>query len=218
MTILLGITYFVLVCSFIIGVAKFSYMDPLLRRVFLIVLISAIVELGVWVSPLLWNKNYFMFFYNQIEFTTFAFFYYALLDNKAIRKSIILVTVLFILFAFFNTLYIQRPPYTPSYTVIFKSAFVVICGLTYIARLFLQKNIVNPINYPVFISNTGLLIYYSFSLVFFSIFSYLVKFPEKLMSLIHLSPVQYIMNIIMDICIIIAFLLVKKKLHLLQSI
>lgn len=215
---LIDIYGLVVIFSFLVSLISFTYRYPWHLRLFSILLgFTALTEVAAiaivhkyihWIN----GKNYFI--YNSfiiIEFVIYAAFYYQISLYAKVRKLILLLTSVYILFWYFSVFWINGFYKWNSYVITVEGIFAVFCAITYLNQILKSDKLIRLYSHPEFWIATGMLIFYSCQAPFFGMLNYLVK-NYRVLSTALLNVVD-VLNILMYLIFTYAFLcpLIHKK-------
>lgn len=207
--------YASIIIPFLIGLWKYQQFSPNLKRAFLLI-VFALVEEGVAYIAVRTVKtpgdsNWVYTIFGPLECVLTSWFFMHLIESKTVKKIILISMPVCILFAVYSDVFLQRPPIPSSNNTIFKGILVTIWVLLYIKGLLQFRAKPQKLNYPEFIICLGLLFYFSFSVIFWSTYRYLVinKNPNVALFL-KILPLMVFANICMYLSFALGFAVAKK--------
>jgi hypothetical protein len=138
-----------------------------------------------------------------IEGTVFLYLFYHLHFNKAIKKSLVISALFFILFWNFNFFFMQRNNYFDTYTYLLSCVFLSTFSLITIYQFVFEDMFDNPFNNFFFWVSIGILFCYLGNIPYLMFFNILFKSRIATMSL---NIISQIVNTILYIMIITGIL------------
>lgn len=151
---------------------------------------------------------------NPLETILYVTFFIKIIPQKTIKwVSIIIVSYVF-LTSHIDLLFNEHSAVNFFYFIILKGLAITLLCLVFIYNLFSDENPVFKIDNNLLIIITGLLFYYSFSAVFYSVWNYQTKHKMPLFLIMQLKPYLYIIYIVFQSAVLFTFVnaTIKKKL------
>lgn len=162
------------ILAIIPGLLKFRTLPTPLRIVAIHVLIAGLVDLA---AMILWNNKinnlYLLHIYTIEECGMILWFYSYLLSDAMNRKAFLYVFLGFALLSIANSIYLQKLTQNNTYARSLEAMIIIVCAVMYFYRLLSEAKLKSPIRSPYFWINTGFLIYFSSSLVLFTLSNYI---------------------------------------------
>lgn len=213
-TLLLSI---VLCVTFIISLKnrkKFQLLKyiPLYTITLFLVCLSSDLHSASHIITFLRLTHYLDYFFTLLELIIFSHFYYYLINNRIIKKTIIPVNLAF--FVFYVYMLVQDESFykavsektqTIVYTI--EGLILLLVCLTYFIELFKKPAYLNLKNDPAFWVSTGLLFFLTCTLPFSVLENYITN--SELISWLY--PIFYIFYILLFSMIIRAYLCTREK-------
>ncbi len=156
----------------------YKRLQPKWLRLFLYFLVFTLaIEIGgAAYSHFLKRSNHFIInIYIPVNFGFSFFLYYKTFENKRFKTIIAAVSCLYILFFLFNIIFIEGFYSFNIYSFCLGSILLIICCLVYFTTLFTDDRLINYFSIPMFWISTGLLFFYTGSLVQMSLMEYIIK-------------------------------------------
>ena len=162
------------VLAIIPGLIKFRTFPTPLRIVAIHVLIAGLVDLA---AMILWNyktNNLFLLhIYTIEECGMILLFYSYLLSDAGNRKRFLYVFLGFALISIANSIFLQPLTRNNTYARSLEAMIIIVCAIMYFLKLLSETKLKSPARSPYFWINTGFLIYFSGSLVLFTLSNYI---------------------------------------------
>jgi hypothetical protein len=162
------------VLAIIPGLIKFRAFPMPLRIVAIHVLIAGLVDLA---AMILWNykvNNLFLLhIYTIEECGMIILFYSYLLGDAGNRKKFLYVFLGFALLSIANSMFLQPLTRNNTYARSLEAMIIIVCAIMYFLKLLSETKLKSPARSPYFWINTGFLIYFSGSLVLFTLSNYI---------------------------------------------
>ena len=164
----------------LIALFRFKRFTKLYWTLASLLLVAAIISYGAFI--LYQNKAnnmYLLHIYTVLEYALWSMFYYQLFERKFVKKVIVSLLILFVLFAVTNTLYWQSLQVYNSYSRSVEGAFLLCFAIAWFYKVFVNGKIIKLETHPVFWINAGVLVYFSGSLLLFVTNNFLVKISRQ---------------------------------------
>ncbi len=162
------------ILAIIPGLIKFRSFPMPLRIVAVHVFIAGLVDLSAMV---LWNyriNNLFLLHVYTIEECGMILWFYSYLLRDAGNRKIFLYAFLgFAILSTANSIYLQKLTQNNTYARSLEAMIIIICAIMYYMKLLSESKLKSPARSPYFWINTGFLIYFSGSLVLFTLSNYI---------------------------------------------
>ena len=165
---------YVLILPFSIGIYNFKYCKNESKVVFLYVLLGIVFELISRVLAYLKFHNTLplLHLYTVLEFSIIWLFYYRYFKIFYSQNGMKILLLLFVLFAIFNALFLQKIDTFNTYARGLESLILISLTLMAFNKIMVELDTRYPTNQPVFWINTGFLFYFSGNLVVFMLSNY----------------------------------------------
>ncbi len=153
-----------------------------------------------------------LWFYNLLFFCCcvfYLYFFYKVLQSGRMKKTIRILTFIYILFAVINFFFIQGTLELNTYTELLTSFLVVFLSIAYYYQLLFAKEVIVLKNDAMFWISTGLLIYHLGSVMGLFLINVMNLISNEKAQSIHF--IIRIAALIMYLTFSIAFLCQKKK-------
>jgi hypothetical protein len=151
-------------------------------------------------------------FYTVFHFFSYLFylwFFFQLLTMRALRKTVRILSLIYILFALVNFLFIQKMLVLNTYSDLLACFIMVFLSIAYYYQLLYAKELVSLQRDPFFWISTGVFIYHLGSMMGLFLINVMnVISNEKAMDILLIIQVS---AVLMYINYSIAFLCMKKK-------
>lgn len=169
----------VIVLPIVMAMVRFAWLPPVAKILWYYLLLQAIISLVS--STLAYHQitNLPLYHLASIpETLLLGFFYFKINSNRLIKKTIRLAVIGFSIFAIFNSLFLQSFGQLHSNTLVLQSAFIVLFSLLYFnSDLATTGKPWATVPENLFVS--GLLVYFSSSLILFSFSNLLAVHASK---------------------------------------
>ena len=160
--------------AILIGLVKFRALSTPLRIVTVHVLIAGLVELA---ATILWNNKinnlFLLHVYTIEECGMILWFYSYLLSEGTDRKVFLYVFLGFAALSIANSMFLQGLTRNNTYARSIEAVIIIVCAVRYFYKLLSETKLKSPARSPYFWINTGFLIYFSSSLVLFTLSNYI---------------------------------------------
>lgn len=204
-----------LLLSAIFSLRSFRQKWPKPYRLFaVLVLVSLLTEIVAllwrlyWHQMFSWNysKNNFWIYnvFITIRLGILSVIFYQILNSSRIKKMILFVAPVLVLFGLLNYITIQGPFQYNTYSVIFAHIPIIILCLCYFKQLLQETSIIVLHKEPLVWMTMGTFIYHSASLPFLIMLGFL-NMQQSNLSLLFL-PINDTLNLLMCFCYLISFL------------
>ena len=160
--------------AILIGLVKFRGFPLPLRIVTAHVLIAGLTELA---ATILWNNKinnlFLLHIYTIEECGMIIWFYSYLLGEGRNRKIFLYVFLGFAVLSIANSMFLQGLTRNNTYARSIEAVIIIVCAVRYFYKLLGEAKLKSPARSPYFWINTGFLIYFSSSLVLFTLSNYI---------------------------------------------
>ncbi|HYF33351.1 MAG TPA: hypothetical protein VD993_19635 [Chitinophagaceae bacterium] len=160
--------------AIIIGLVKFRTFPVALKVITIHVLIAGLVDLA---GTLLWhyriNNLFLLHIYTIEECGLILLFYSYLLSDTVPRRIFLYVFLGFMVFSIANSIFLQPLTRNNTYARSIEAAIIICCAVLFFYKMLSESRLKAPGQSPYFWINTGLLIYFSGSLVLFTLSNYI---------------------------------------------
>lgn len=160
--------------AIVVGMAKFRHLPAPLRIIALHVLIAGAVDLT---ATILWhqkvNNLFLLHIYTIEECGLILWFYSYLLGDAISRKWFLYVFLGFLLLSVANSIFLQPLSRNNTYARSIEAVIIIACAVLYFYKMLSEAKLKAPARSPYFWINTGFLIYFSGSLVLFTLSNYI---------------------------------------------
>jgi hypothetical protein len=204
-----------LLLSAIFSLKSFRQKWPKPYRLFsILVIVSLLTEVLAFMWRAYWHKTFFwdysknnFWVYNlfiTIRFGLLSAIFYQILDAPEIKKLILYISPVLILFGLLNYLIFQGPFQYNTYSVIFAHIPIIMLCLYYFKQLLDETRIIALHKEPLVWMTLGTFIYHAVSLPFLIMLGFL-NIQQSDLSLLFL-PINDTLNLLMCSCYLISFL------------
>lgn len=114
------------------------------------------------------NNMYLLHVYTVFEYIGWTVFYYQFFENKIIKKTFIVLSVLFVVFSIVNTIFWQPLDINNSHSRSLEGFLLLCFAVAWLYKVFVDSTIKNIEKHPVFWINTAVLIYFAGNFVLFT--------------------------------------------------
>ena len=198
--------YFLIVCT-IASIAIF-FQRPILSylRLFPIFLIvTFFVELtSNWLAIHRGSNVELSNIYLIFNFSFYLFFFKKIVNNRSVKKTIIVIAMFFIFLSVMNILYWQKIDQWNSISYSFGSLLVIVLSSYYFFELFRNPKAKKLSKEPAFWICSGLLFFYTSSFPFLGLNNFLRNMPQVMVE--QLGFILMLLNIMLYLLFTIAFL------------
>lgn len=125
------------------------------------------------------NNMYLLHIYTVLEYAFWSLFYYQLFERRIVKRIILSLLIIFILFAIINTMNWQSLEMYNSYSRSVEGAFLLCFGIAWFYKVFVNGKIVKLETHPVFWVNAGVLVYFSGSFLLFISNNFLLELSTQ---------------------------------------
>lgn len=125
------------------------------------------------------NNMYLLHIYTVLEYTLWSMFYYQLFKNKVVKKVIVGMLIIFVLFSITNTIYWQPLEIYNSYSRSVEGAFLLCFAIAWFYKVFVDSKIIKLESHPIFWINSAVLVYFSGSFLLFISNNFLMKLSDQ---------------------------------------
>lgn len=145
------------------------------RKILLYLIVSAITNLAAAIISGLFHENNLplLHFFTAVEFVILSNFYKHILGEQTNEKKYLMLQLVFVAFCIFNAIAFQPLKTYNSYAKSLESIVIMLFSVKYFAKQFAETYGSNIVHKPSFWFNTGIFLYFSWSLMFF-VFSNLI--------------------------------------------
>ncbi len=148
-------------------------------------------------------------FYNPIQLLLLGWFFHRNFENRALKSSVPYTLAVFMVFAIFNTIFLQGLNDYPSNFIIGETLLLIVWSTyLFIEKLDVPAHI-NVFKDPVFITSIAIICFNLFSFVFFLLLTYFQK--HKIDQYSSITRLLYFANVIYYLLLIIANIFSLKK-------
>ena len=152
-----------------------------LKLISIYVMICAMFEI---VSHYLWshkiNNLPLLHLYIPVTFTMLFLFYKHILRNQIKKYIWYLIAIVFYLFSIIDSVWLQGLYNFNSYTINLENAIMVFFSILCFYRIGKEMKVLQLERYPIFWINTGVLFYYSGSLLLFTLSNEAISFSRTI--------------------------------------
>ena len=186
--------------SFIVSIIYYRNHPKYFFLLSALLLITFIVEATGYYMLRNKIKHAFIFhFYAPIEFSILSYLFYREIQTSWIRKMILLVMPLFLIFSTVNIFYLQKLKVYNSYGFIIKGVLVVCWILLFFYDLYNNDKFENPLRLPMFWISIGLLFFFSGTIFLNGYIEHLMKTNMDLARKVF--RINLSLNIFLYLCI-----------------
>jgi len=114
-------------------------------------------------------------FTTAVEFLFFYFLFYKAIEKKFFKKSILLLSVLYIIYSLLNLVFLQGLYHFNSYSMLLGTVTIIIFVFFYFYDAFENQEPINLIKEPMFWISIGIFLFYLGDFTFNLMFPYLQK-------------------------------------------
>lgn len=189
-------------------IINFRQLESRALKGFLFLLIlTNIVELGNFYKILIINhsNNWVANFRNPIEFVFIGWFYSTIINDTKKKLLIKYLNWVLVVASTINLCFFQGFYYLDSYTIILGSCFSLYYIIEYLLQLMKTPSIPNLIQYPYFWISVGFLFFYTGQSILLSFFQYFLFINDFNSFRSIWSFFITLINIILYVCLSIAF-------------
>ncbi|NII27008.1 hypothetical protein HB364_18095 [Pseudoflavitalea sp. X16] len=176
--IIFSVAPYALAPPLLLGLWQFRALPGALRIITIHVLVAAVTELA---ATLLWHyriNNLFLLHIYTVEECGMLLWFYSYLWRERIPLRVFLYVFLsFLVFAVINSMLLQPLTQNNTYARSIEAVIMIACAIAFFYKMLSEARIHKPERSPYFWINTGLLIYFSGSLLLFTLSNY-IRGPE----------------------------------------
>jgi hypothetical protein len=122
------------------------------------------------------GNNLFLFhIFTPVEYTLLSLVYYTVLSGQKIRKAVFVSIPVFMGLSVFFSLFVQGTLDNNSYIGIIESILLVCQTLLFLREVLLLKQVTALYRYPLFWISTGILVYFTETMVIEGLLDYLIR-------------------------------------------
>ncbi|OEK00276.1 hypothetical protein BFP97_01550 [Roseivirga sp. 4D4] len=196
----------------LIGVIKFQRLNYLQRLVFIIVLIALVNEaLATYLRMRGVNNLWVYHLFVPCTFLVVLRIYKRVFEEVITRRVFNAISIGFLLFAVLNSLFIQPLDVFNSNTITVSSVLYILLSITYFHQLLRGTALLALERTPMFWLNTGVLIYYSGTLLLYVMVNYVAGLGETAKVSISLWALNILFNIILNVFYALALWVSPQK-------
>lgn len=214
MGFLFYVCIFIMLCSAVVGVFNYSKLVPALRWVLFAVVFALLTEaFGYWAQKHFGNNKLVFLIANPIETILYVLFFIEVIPQKTIKWISITASSYIFLASFVNIVFAAETLMSFFYFIIIKGIIITLLCLIYLYNLFALDETKNDINTDLLIIVTGLVFYYSFSSIFYSIWNYQTKRNVDISVILQIKPYLFIVYMVFQCALLFTFVKasVQKK-------
>ena len=200
--------------SILAGGLAYKKLGEPTRQVFLMVVLALITEiLGILVAKLNPTHNNMLVFYiaNPIEFALIISFYIKAINNRTAKYTGAGLISSYILVSLLNILLLHQHPDTSFYFTIAKGLGITTFSLWYLTSIFTVSDTYLEIKISQLVITIGLLFFYSFSAIYFSIYVFEVYDGGNLSLLKQIRPLLFIVYMVLQLSILLTFIQILRN-------
>lgn len=168
LNILIQIAQSFLLIPILLGIIRFNHLKKIRRILLFLLCVELIVSVIAWY---LWSQKSnnlpLLHLYTVLEFSGWALIYYYLFKGDKRQKIVIVVSILFVLFALINSLFIQKLLEFNSISRSTEGVLLIVYSTIYFSKLFKEKKIKKLEAEPSVWLNIAVLVYFSGSFLLF---------------------------------------------------
>ncbi|MCP9768343.1 hypothetical protein EGI22_10495 [Lacihabitans sp. LS3-19] len=175
---LLDYVQYILILPFVIGLLHFAFIKKEIKIVFYYVLLaitSEIISRTLVYFFKFSNILPLLHIYTVFEFFIIWLFFFKYFNNFYSKKRMKILLIVFIFFAIFNSIFIQKIYTFNTYVRSLESLIIVALTLLTFNKIINELDTRYPTQQPVFWINSGFLFYFSGNLVVFTLSNYFSK-------------------------------------------
>ena len=191
----------IMICSVLLGAVFYRRLSIPLRWILAATAFAVFTEIigASFAKRYGQNTNVFLLS-NPIEIALYVGFFFYIIPQKTIKWISILLTLYVLLASLVNVFFIRQTPVPVFYFIILKGVMITFLCLIFLYNLFALEFLGNKTDIAVLIIVTGLLFYYSFSAVLYSIWNYQMNRNEGLQVISQLRPFLFVVYSISNEC------------------
>ncbi|MBE7175578.1 MAG: hypothetical protein INR69_04195 [Mucilaginibacter polytrichastri] len=205
----------IMLISTVLGICIFPRVETPVRWVLAATVFSILTEIAGMTVNVYMSNNIVYYIANPIEAGLIAMFFISLQSSP--KKTYLCYTAFaYLIFAgLMNSFFPAADGVTTTYLIIVKGLIMTFLSIDYILALFRDEDPGNEIHINRIIISMGVLFYYSFSAIYFSINSYFYTHNLSLNSIAGLSPFLYVVYSIFQagVLSVLFFISGKKERH-----
>jgi hypothetical protein len=127
------------------------------------------------------GNNLFLFhIFTPVEYTLLSLVYYTVLSEPKVRRAVLVSIPVFIGLSVFFSVFVQGTLDNNSYIGIIESILLVCQALLFLREVLLFKQVTALYRYPLFWISTGILVYFTETLVIEGVLDYLIRHSMEL--------------------------------------
>lgn len=192
------------------AIVRYKHYPKELRFVCWYVFIGVFTEV---ISDILWTyriSNLFMLhLYVPASFTALFFFYKTLLHTLVKKYIWYSIAAVFYGFTVINSIWIQDIHTFNSYAINLEDTIIIVLAILSFYKISTELKVPHLENYPVFWINTGLLFYYSGSLLVFTLSNETSSFSKMIRT--YLWSIHALFNVLMYVLMTIGLWVYRKN-------
>jgi hypothetical protein len=182
--IVFAVSPYALAPPLLLGLLQFRKLPLALKLICIHLMFAAVVE---GLSYLLWHyriNNLFLLHIYTVEECGLILWFYSRLFTGFINSRVFLYAfAVFFVFAAVNSIFFQSLSANNTYIRTLEAIMVIVCSIVFFYRMLTDAAIEQPARSPYFWINTGWLIYFSASLLLFTLSNYINSTHLKQMRL-----------------------------------
>ncbi|WP_046757244.1 hypothetical protein [Kordia jejudonensis] len=164
----------------LVMIFRFKRFTKLFWTLAILLIVAAIISYSAYLIYLEKENNmYLLHMYTVLEYALWSVFYYQLFENKVVKKVIVSMLIIFVIFSVTNTIYWQSLTTFNSYSRSVEGAFLLCFAIAWFYKVFVDRTIVRLETHPVFWINAGVLVYFSGSFLLFISNNFLVHISRQ---------------------------------------
>ena len=206
MTFRFGLYLAIILIGVIIGTIRFKNLIVPIQYLIIFLAATFLSEsMSRYLAIKIHNSSPSYHFYVMFLMAIFSMIYFHLIIQKSIRIFIVVCCIIFLVFSFFNSLFIQTLLAFPSFSIVTADIIILIFCLLFYKHIIDKKMIFDRILISL---NSIVLIYFTIQLFNWGFYDYLVR--KNLNSKI-LSDIGYVTNLIFYLSVAVIIWKIPQK-------
>jgi hypothetical protein len=212
MRYLIHFTSFLIFLPTLIGLYLFKKLIKEFQVLTIYLFLFGLVELSNYILGQQQIKTIFILhLFIPVEFMFLAYIFQLNFDNWLSKKIVILIIFFFTLLSILNSIFLQSIDSFPSYTRYLESILLILLSLTYFYQVFTELKVEKLWEEGMFWFSTGLLIYYSGTMILYLSSNYLMKTVDMKLFAFFFNLVQSVCHFLMYSLFTVAIWKGQKK-------
>ncbi|MDB5090421.1 MAG: hypothetical protein JWR09_4415 [Mucilaginibacter sp.] len=181
---------------------NYKHLDKILKIAAAFFLVSFLVDLGLFFSMQLVERNNYpvLHFFVLISIMFFVAIYYYAFFKTTLKKTIVVLGLIAILISIFNLVFVEGIWEYPSISNTILNVLLIFFSLAYFYQLLNKQEFIHIEKQGLFWINAGVLFYYAINIFLFMLFKQLLNTHKEV------YMINYITNIIANILFTVGLL------------